>query len=92
MFEFLSISNYTKLMAKKRVRKRKVGEFSVGEEVLVYGGGVNETEFERGTEAVVDKVDLDENLYGCIFDDGHYDFYCAEQLRKYSKKAGASHI
>jgi len=61
-------------------------KFKVGEEVLVYGGGLYESEFERGSEATVEEFIDDEGMYRLTFDDGHTDLFLTEQIRKITKK------
>ena len=61
-------------------------KFKIGEEVLVYGGGMYESEFEKGSEATVEEFVSEEGVYRLTFDDGHTDLFLAEQLRKITKK------
>ena len=66
--------------------------YKVGEPVLVYGTGVNESEFHDGCIGVVDRI---EKAHGCVIKnmipiigvdmDGTFDWFHSEQLKRIMK-------
>lgn len=76
-------------MKKTKKKRQTKKEFipKIGDDVIVYGGGKNTTEFEDATEAVVHSIQ--DGLFMLMFDDGHFDEFHPQQLRPLKRRAGA---
>lgn len=79
-------SKVTKKIKKESANLLRVIIPKIGEQVMVFGGGMYSTEFEDGTEAEV--IDISGELVQLEFDDGHIDTFHVNQLFKVYRRVG----
>jgi len=76
----------TRKIKKKQANLLRVIIPKIGENVMVFGGGMYSTEFEDGSEAEV--IDISGDLVQLEFDDGHIDTFHVNQLFKVYRRVG----